>query len=98
AMPGLFALCLVLVALLPAAAGFAVDSTAPSSPGLLPPTAPSGDFNGPGQSSSALVAAMHIRGPEKLIGAAVVVLLLIALVMFAGMLRHAYGGPRARRP
>jgi hypothetical protein len=41
---------------------------------------------------------MHIRGPEKIIGTAVVVLLLIALVMFAGMLRHVYGGARARRP
>jgi hypothetical protein len=40
---------------------------------------------------------MHIRGPEKIIGTAVVVLLLIAIVMFAGMLRHVYGGARPRR-
>ena len=60
------------------------------------PTAPMADFNQPGQSSSALIATMHIRGPEKIIGTVVVVLLLIAIVMFAGMLRHVYGG--ARRP
>ena len=57
-----------------------------------------GDFNQPGQSSSALIATMHIRGPEKILGIVVVVLLLIAIVMFAGMLRHVYGGARPRRP
>jgi hypothetical protein len=95
-MPRLLALCLVLVALLPALAALAADPASPSSPGILPPTAPNADFNEPGQSSG-LVAAMHIRGPEKIIGTAVVLLLLIALVMFIGMLRHVYGGPRARR-
>jgi hypothetical protein len=92
-MPRLVALCLVLVVLLPGLTAIAADS---SQPGILPPTAPFADFNQPGQSSG-LVAAMHIRGPEKIIGLAVVILLLIAIVMFAGMLRQAYGGPRTPR-
>jgi hypothetical protein len=96
-MPRRLALCLVLVALTLAAAAFATDPPSPPQPGILPPTAPSADFNQPGQSSSALVAALHIRGPEKIIGTAVVLLLLIAIVMFAGMLRHVYGGPRSTR-
>jgi len=37
---------------------------------------------------------MHIRGPEKILGTVVVLLLLIAIVMFAGMLRHVYRTPR----
>jgi hypothetical protein len=93
----LLALSLVLVGMTGAATTtLAADGSA--APGMLPPTAPFADFNEPGQSSSALIATMHIRGPEKIIGTAVVVLLLIALVMFAGMLRHVYGGARARRP
>jgi ABC-type Fe3+-siderophore transport system permease subunit len=92
----LLALCVVLVVMTGAATALAADPS--TSPGMLPPTAPFADFNQPGQSSSALVATMHIRGPEKIIGTAVVVLLLIAVVMFAGMLRHAYGGARPRRP
>jgi len=99
AMPRVVALGLVLVVLTAAVVALAADPpspSAPSSPGMLPPTAPMADFNQPGQSSSALIATMHIRGPEKIIGTVVVVLLLIAIVMFAGMLRHVYGG--ARRP
>ena len=96
-MPRLLALCLVLAMLIPAVAAIAADPSAPPQPGILPPTAPFGDFNEPGQSSSALVRAMHIRGPEKILGTVVVVLLLIALVMFAGMLRHVYGTPRPPR-
>ena len=68
-----------------------------SSAGALPPTAPAGDFNTPDQSSSSLIAALHVRGPEKIIGAAVVVLLLACVVMFAGMLRQVYGSGAARR-
>lgn len=96
-MSRLLALGLVLVVLCPAAAALAADPNAPPQPGILPPTAPIGDFNEPGQSSWALVRTMHIRGPEKVLGAVVVVLLLIALVMFAGMLRHVYGAPRPSR-
>ena len=55
------------------------------------------DFNQPSQSSSSLIQALHVRGPEKIIGTAVVLLLLIAIVMFAGMLRHVYGGARPPR-
>ena len=89
-------LCVLVAMLTSVVPAFAADAPSPPSPGLLPPTAPFADFNQPGQSSG-IVAAMHIRGPEKIIGIAVVVLLLIALVMFAAMLRTAYGGPRARR-
>jgi|SRR5689334_21212041 hypothetical protein len=96
-MPRLVALCLVLAVLIPAAVALAADPSAPPQPGILPPTAPFGDFNEPGQSSWALVRAMHIRGPEKVLGIVVVLLLLIALVMFAGMLRHVYGAPRSSR-
>ena len=96
-MTRLLALGLVVVALTLAAVAFAADPPSPPQPGLLPPTAPSADFNQPAQSSSALVAALHLRGPEKIIGTAVVLLLLIALVMFAGMLRHVYGRPRSAR-
>jgi len=64
---------------------------------MLPPTAPMADFNQPAQSSSSLIAALHIRGPEKIIGTAVVLLLLIAIVMFRRMLRHAYGGASSPR-
>ena len=92
----LVALCLVLVVLMPGLTALAADSSSPPQPGILPPTAPFADFNQPAQSSG-LVAAMHIRGPEKILGAAVVILLLIAIVMFAGMLRQVYGGPRAPR-
>ncbi|HEV8585017.1 MAG TPA: hypothetical protein VGT02_08610 [Methylomirabilota bacterium] len=63
----------------------------------LPPTAPDADFNQPGQSSSWIVSTLHMRGPEKLIATAVALLLLLALVMFAGMLRHVYGGASAPR-
>ena len=90
------ALSLVVVVLTGATPAFAADPS--TSPGMLPPTAPFADFNQPAQSSSALIATMHIRGPEKIIGTAVVVLLLIAIVMFAGMLRQVYGGARPRRP
>lgn len=93
----LLALCLVLATLVPAFAALAADPSAPPQPGILPPTAPIGDFNEPGQSSSALIRAMHIRGPEKILGTAVVALLLIALVMFVGMLRQVYGAPRPPR-
>jgi len=96
-MPRFLALCLVLVVLSGAVPVLAADPS-PASPGILPPTAPFADFNAPGQSSSWLVSTMHIRGPEKIIGVVVVVLLLIAVVMFAGMLRHVYGGARPRRP
>jgi hypothetical protein len=92
-MPRFLALCLVLAVLSVAIPVLAADPS-PTSPGILPPTAPFADFNGPGQSSSLLVSTMHIRGPEKILGTVVVVLLLIAVVMFAGMLRHVYGGPR----
>lgn len=95
-MPRVLALCVVLVVLAGAVAALAADPS-PTSPGILPPTAPFADFNQPGQSSSTLISTMHIRGPEKVIGTAVVVLLLIAIVMFAGMLRHVYGGARPRR-
>ena len=98
AMPRVLALGLVLVVLTAAAVALAADPPSPPSPGILPPTAPFADFNQPGQSSSALIATMHIRGPEKILGTVVVVLLLIAIVMFAGMLRHVYGGARPPRP
>jgi len=91
-MSRLCALVLVVVGLCLAVPALAADPPSPPPPGMLPPTAPMADFNQPAQSSSSLINAMHIRGPEKIIGAAVVVLLLIALVMFAGMLRHVYGG------
>ena len=97
-MPRFFALCLVLVVLLGGAVPVLAADPSPASPGILPPTAPFADFNQPGQSSSWLVSTMHIRGPEKVIGTAVVLLLLIAVVMFAGMLRHVYGGAPPRRP
>ena len=96
-MSRFLALSLVLVVLSGAVPVLAADPS-PTSPGILPPTAPFADFNGPGQSSSSLVSTLHIRGPEKIIGTVVVVLLLIAVVMFAGMLRHVYGGARPRRP
>jgi len=91
-MPRLAALVLVLAVLTLAAVALAADPPSPPPPGLLPPTAPTADFNQPAQSSSSLIAALHVRGPEKIIGAAVVLLLLTALVMFAAMLRHVYGG------
>ena len=91
-MSRLCALVLVVVGLSLAVPALAADPPSPPPPGMLPPTAPMADFNQPAQSSSSLINAMHIRGPEKIIGAAVVVLLLIAIVMFAGMLRHVYGG------
>ena len=81
---------------MPGVIALAADSSSPRQPGILPPTAPYADFNEPGQSSG-LVAAMHIRGPEKILGTVVVILLLIAIVMFAGMLRQVYGGPRPPR-
>ena len=95
-MSRLCALILVVVGVWLAVPALAADSSSPPQPGILPPTAPFADFNQPGQSSG-LVAAMHIRGPEKILGAAVVILLLIAIVMFAGMLRQVYGGPRTPR-
>ena len=98
-MPKVLALCLVLVVVvLSGAVPAPAADASPTSPGMLPPTAPFADFNQPSQSSSTLISTMHIRGPEKIIGTAVVVLLLIAIVMFAGMLRHVYGGARLRRP
>ena len=96
-MSRLVALCLVLVMLLPAVV-LAANPPSPPQPGILPPTAPIGDFNEPAQSSWAIVRAMHMRGPEKILAVVVVTLLLIALIMFAGMLRHVYGPPRPRRP
>ncbi len=95
-LSALLALCVVVVAMTGGATALAADGA--TEPGMLPPTAPFADFNQPDQSSSALIATMHIRGPEKIIGTAVVVLLLIAIVMFAGMLREVYGGARPRRP
>jgi len=93
-MPRFLALCVLVVIVLTAVgAALAADPASPPSPGILPPTAPMADFNQPGQSSG-LVAAMHIRGPEKILGTVVVLLLLIAIVMFAGMLRHVYRTPR----
>ena len=94
----LFALCLVLVILSGGTVPVLAADPSPTSPGILPPTAPFADFNQPGQSSNWLVQTMHIRGPEKVLGSVVIVLLLIAVVMFAGMLRHVYGGARPRRP
>jgi hypothetical protein len=99
--PGLVALVLALAVVTLAAPALAADTKSSardmlSPSGMLPPTAPAGDFNTPSQSSSSLIAGLHVRGPEKVIGTAVVVLLLVCVVMFAGMLRQAYGGPRAR--
>ena len=96
-MSRLCALVLVVVGLWLAVPALAVDPPSPTPPGMLPPTAPTADFNQPAQSSSSLIAALHIRGPEKIIGTAVVLLLLIAIVMFAGMLRHVYAGARSPR-
>jgi hypothetical protein len=96
-MPRFLAFCLVLAMLVPAVAALAADPPSAPQPGILPPTAPFGDFNEPGQSSFWIVRTMHIRGPEKILGTVVVILLLIALVMFAGMLRHVYGAPRQPR-
>ena len=96
-MSRLCALILVVVGVWLAVPALAADPPSPPPPGMLPPTAPTADFNQPAQSSSSLIAALHIRGPEKIIGTAVVLLLLIALVMFAGMLRHVYGGARSPR-
>jgi hypothetical protein len=76
-----------------AGAVLAAGTPAPPPAGLLPPTAPAADFNGPMQSSSRIVAALHMRGPEKILAAAVALLLLVALVMFAVMLRQVYGAP-----
>ena len=104
-MPRLLAtlLVLVLAVLTVAAVTSAADekSAAPSgpmsvlTPGLLKPTAPYADYNQPAQSSG-LVAALHMRTPEKIIFAAVAVLLLICVVMFAFMLRQVYGAPAAK--
>jgi len=96
-MSRLCALILVVVGVWLAVPALAADPPSPPPPGMLPPTAPTADFNQPAQSSSSLIAALHIRGPEKIIGTAVVLLLLIAIVMFAGMLRHAYGGASSPR-
>jgi len=96
-MSRLCALVLVVVGLWLAVPAAAADPPSPPPPGMLPPTAPMADFNQPAQSSSSLIAALHIRGPEKIIGTAVVLLLLIAIVMFAGMLRHVYAGARSPR-
>lgn len=96
-MSRLCALVLVVVGLCLAVPALAADPPSPPPPGMLPPTAPMADFNQPAQSSSSLINAMHIRGPEKILGVAVVLLLLIALVMFAGMLRHVYGSARSPR-
>jgi len=96
-MSRLCALVLVVVGLCLAVPALAADPPSPPPPGMLPPTAPMADFNQPAQSSSSLIAALHIRGPEKIIGTAVVLLLLIALVMFVGMLRHVYGGASSPR-
>jgi hypothetical protein len=49
-MPKALALCLVLVVLSGAVPALAADPS-PTSPGILPPTAPFADFNQPGQSS-----------------------------------------------
>lgn len=92
-MPRLVALVLlVAVVTLLAASALAAGAPAPPPSGILPPTAPDGDFNRSGQSSSWIITALHVRGPEKIIGAAVVLLLLVSLVMFAAMLRQVYGG------
>ena len=71
-MSRLCALVLVVVGLCLAVPALAVDPPSPAPPGMLPPTAPAADFNQPAQSSSSLIAAMHIRGPEKILGVAVV--------------------------
>jgi hypothetical protein len=94
-MPRLVALVLLACVLLPAAAVLAAGTPAPP-PGWLPPTAPDADFNGSLQSSG-IVAAMHMRGPEKIIAVAVALLLLLALAMFAAMLRQVYGGTGSAR-
>jgi hypothetical protein len=101
-MARLLSLLLALAVLGSAAAALAaepksspLDMLSPS--GMLPPTAPAADFNTSDQSSSSLIAALHVRGPEKVIGAAVVVLLLACVVMFAGMLRQVYGSGASRR-
>ncbi len=96
-MSRLCALILVVVGVWLAVPALAADPPSPPPPGMLPPTAPTADFNQPAQSSSSLIAALHIRGPEKIIGTAVVLLLLIAIVMFAGTLRHVYGGASSPR-
>ena len=96
-MPRLLALLLVVAVLPLAAPALAAEPPSPTPSGMLPPTAPMADFNQSAQSSSSLIAALHVRGPEKVIGTAVVLLLLIAIVMFAGMLRHVYGGARSPR-
>jgi len=96
-MSRLCALILVVVGVWLAVPALAADPPSPPPPGMLPPTAPTADFNQPAQSSSSLINALHIRGPEKIIGTAVVLLLLIAIVMFAGMLRHVYAGARSPR-
>jgi hypothetical protein len=96
-MSRLCALVLVVVGLCLAVPALAADPPSPPPPGMLPPTAPMADFNQPAQSSSSLINALHIRGPEKILGVAVVLLLLIALVMFVGMLRHVYAGARSPR-
>ena len=96
-MSRLCALILVVVGVWLAVPALPADPPSPPPPGMLPPTAPMADFNQPAQSASSLIAALHVRGPEKIIGTAVVLLLLIALVMFAGMLRHVYGGARSPR-
>ena len=96
-MSRLCALILVVVGVWLAVPALAADPPSPPPPGMLPPTAPTADFNQPAQSSSSLIAALHIRGPEKIIGTAVMRLLLIAIVMFAGMLRHVYGGASSPR-
>ncbi len=101
-MPRVLTLVLLValtsLALTPAAlaAPSPLDVLTPNRP--LPPTAPDADFNQADQSSWWIVSTLHMRGPEKIIAAAVTLLLLVALAMFAGMLRHVYGGPRAGAP
>jgi hypothetical protein len=55
----------------------------PTGSDILPPTAPMGDFN------NAIIDTIHARPMELLFGIPVLVLLVISLLMFAAMLRHA---------
>ncbi len=97
-MSRLLLVCVLLLAVGVPLLAFAANPPSPPQPGILPPTAPIADFNEPDQSSWAIVRAMHIRGPEKILAVVVLTLLVIALLMFIGMLRHVYAGPGARRP
>lgn len=55
----------------------------PTGSGILPPTAPMGDFNG------AVIGVIHARPLELLFGIPVLVLLVLSAVMLAVMVRRA---------